>query len=358
MIEIPTGDEGPREVEVATELPEALPVLPLADSVPYPDTLTPLAVGQERSVKLVNDVLVRATGCWRWSPRARATSRTPGPEDLYGVGVAGVVARMLKVPDGTLRILVQGSQRVGLGEFVQSEPYLVARIEPLPDIVVPSPELEALHRNVQAHLLADHRGGPVPARGAPGRGRQPRRPRRARAHDRRRRCGSSTEERQELLEERDVAKRLRRLSELLARELELISIGTRIQSQVESEMEKGQREYFLRQQLKAIQDELGEVDETQAEANELRERIEAANLPELRAQAGRARARALRAAAAAGRRARRDPHLPRVARRPAVVGRRPRTASTSRRRARSSTATTTTSRRSRTASSSSSRCAS
>ena len=89
-----------------------------------------------------------------------------------------------------------------------------------------------------------------------------------------------TEERQELLEERDVARRLRRLSELLARELELISIGTRIQSQVESEMEKGQREYFLRQQLKAIQEELGDFDETQAEAEELREQIVAANLPE------------------------------------------------------------------------------
>ena len=85
-----------------------------------------------------------------------------------------------------------------------------------------------------------------------------------------------TEEKQALLEERDVAKRLRRLSELLARELELISIGSRIQSQVQSEIDKGQREYFLRQQLKAIQEELGEVDEPQAEANELREQIEAA----------------------------------------------------------------------------------
>src|ERR671920_1806570 len=89
-----------------------------------------------------------------------------------------------------------------------------------------------------------------------------------------------TEEKQALLEERDVARRLRRLSELLARELELVEIGTRIQSQVQSEMDKGQREYFLRQQLKAIQEELGEVDETQAEAQELRERVEQADLPE------------------------------------------------------------------------------
>ena len=102
----------------------------------------------------------------------------------------------------------------------------------------------------------------------------------------------STEEKQELLEERDVAKRLRKLSELLAREAELISIGTRIQSQVQSEMEKGQREYFLRQQLKAIQEELGEVDEQQAEVNELREQLEKADLPEDVMQGRRARAAA------------------------------------------------------------------
>ena len=154
-----------------------------------------------------------------------------------------------------------------------------------------------------------------------------------------------TEERQELLEERDVAKRLRRLSELLARELELISIGTKIQSQVQSEMDKGQREFFLRQQLKAIQEELGEVDEAQAEAAELREQIEAANLPEHALEAGRARAAALRAAAPAVGRARRDPHLPRVDRRRCRGRRAPTTTSTSRRRARRSTATTTTSRR-------------
>src|SRR5207244_11622027 len=90
----------------------------------------------------------------------------------------------------------------------------------------------------------------------------------------------STEEKQELLEQVDVAKRLRRLSEVLARELEVIQIGSRIQSQVQSEIDKGQREYYLREQLKAIQQELGEADEQQAEINELRERIEAANLPE------------------------------------------------------------------------------
>src|SRR5947199_4744452 len=138
----------PQEVELGSALPKVLPVLPLKDSVPFPDTLTPLAVGQERSVRLVNEVL----GGNRMLVMVASKNpeiETPGPEDLYRVGVAGVVARMLKVPDGTLRILVQGGRRVRLTEFIATDPYLVARIEEEPDVVVQSPELEALARNVQ-----------------------------------------------------------------------------------------------------------------------------------------------------------------------------------------------------------------
>jgi ATP-dependent Lon protease len=259
-------------------LPQALPVLPLRDSVPFPDTLTPLAIGQERSVKLVNDVLagnrmlVMVAGT---DPEAD----NPGPEQIYRVGVAGVVARMLKVPDGSLRILVQGGQRVELTGFPATDPYMVARIEPRPDELDAGPELEALTRNVQgtfSQIIAEVPYLPEELQLAVANLEDP-------AELANMIAGSlrlKTEEKQELLEEQNVARRLRRLSELLARELELISIGSRIQSQVQSEMEKGQREYFLRQQLKAIQDELGEVDEQAAEANELREQIEAAGLPE------------------------------------------------------------------------------
>ena len=137
------------------------------------------------------------------------------------------------------------------------------------------------------------------------------------------------EEKQELLEEVDVAKRLRRLSELLAREIEVMELGSKIQSQVQSEMDKTQREYFLRQQLKAIQEELGEEDETQAEINELREQIEEAELPEDAAQGRPSASWPARAAAARGGRVRRDPHLPRVDHLPALVASRPRTTSTS-----------------------------
>ena len=203
----------------------------------------------------------------------------PGPDELYDVGVAGVVARMLKVPDGTIRILVQGTERVRLTDYVAEEPYLIARIEPLPDVVEPSPELEALTHNVQrtfAEIIEQIPYLPEELQLAVANLDDPS----ALAHLIAGALRISTEEKQELLEQVDVGKRLRRLSEVLARELEVVQLGTKIQSQVQSELDKGQREFYLREQLKAIQQELGEGDEQQAEINELRERIEQANLPE------------------------------------------------------------------------------
>jgi ATP-dependent Lon protease len=260
------------------ELPDGLPVLPLRDTVPFPDALTPLAVGQERSVKLVNDVLGGERMLAMVASR-NPDAEAPGPSDLYEVGVAGTVARMLKVPDGTLRILVQGGRRVRLNDFIATEPYLVARIVEEPDIVDDSPEIEALARNVQAtfaQIIQQVPYLPEELQIAVANVDDPSELSYMIAAALR----IKTEERQELLEERNLARRLRRLSEILAREAELISIGSRIQSQVQSEMDKGQREYFLRQQLKAIQDELGETDEQAAESKELRERIEEAKLPD------------------------------------------------------------------------------
>jgi ATP-dependent Lon protease len=266
------------EVEARSSLPDALPVMPLRDSVAFPETLMPLAVEQERSVRLVNDVLTGNRMLVMVAAREGA-GEEPGPDELYRVGVAGVVARMLKVPDGTLRILVHAAQRVELGDFVATEPYLVARISESPDVVVPSPELEALHRNVQttfSRIIEAVPYLPEELQMAVANLEDPA----ELAHMIAGALRIKTEDKQALLEERDVAKRLRMLSELLARELELVEIGSKIQSQVQSEMDKGQREYFLRQQLKAIQEELGEVDETQAEATELRERLEQAGLPD------------------------------------------------------------------------------
>jgi ATP-dependent Lon protease len=285
-IHIPSGEADVETAAVRTQLPDALPVLPLRESVPFPETLTPLAIGQERSVKLVNDVL----GGNRMLVMVASKDpeeENPGPDDLYRVGVAGVVARMIKMPDESLRILVHGAQRVEIVDFIATEPYLVARIAEAPDIVDPSTELEALKRNVQStasQIVQEVPYLPEELQIAIANVDDPS----ELAHMIAGALRIPTEERQELLEERDVAKRLRRLSEILAREVELISIGSRIQSQVQSEMEKGQREYFLRQQLRAIQEELGEVDEQQAEAQELREMLDEAGLPEhVRKQADR-----------------------------------------------------------------------
>src|SRR5215211_2317970 len=277
-IHIPSADGEAATATVRTSLPDALPILPLRDSVPFPETLTPLAIGQERSIKLVNDVLAGNRMLVMVASK-HPGEENPQPEQLYDVGVAGVVARMLKVPDGSLRILVHGAQRVEIGDYIATEPYLVARIEEEPDEVTPSPELEGLHRNVQStfsRIIQEVPYLPEELQLALANLEDPA----ELAHMIAGALRISTEDKQRLLEERNVEQRLRLLSELLARELELVEIGTRIQSQVQSEMEKGQREYFLRQQMKAIQEELGEVDEQQAEAAELREQIEAAGLPD------------------------------------------------------------------------------
>jgi ATP-dependent Lon protease len=274
--------DAPLDVEEAIRagapLPDALPVLPLRDTVPFPETLAPLAVGQERSIHLIDDVL----GANRMLVMVASRDpelEEPGPGDLYEVGVAGAVARMVKIPDGSLRILVQGMQRVRVGPFVTEQPYMVARVEEMPDVAEPSAELEALSRNVQRTFseiveqipyLPEELQMAVANIEDPG----------TLGHLIAGALRIGVEEKQKLLEEVDVAKRLRHLSRILARELEVVQLGTQIQTQVQSEIEQGQREFFLRQQMKAIQDELGEGDEQQAEANELREKIEAAELPE------------------------------------------------------------------------------
>ncbi len=292
MIDIGVPNSGPVDVEVAGSrgLPDRVGVLPLRDTVTFPDMLIPLNVGQERSIELINDVLRGDRSIVMVASRS-TENETPGPDDLYTVGVLGVVARMIRVPDGTLRVLIQGGQRVRIERWLASEPYLVAEIAEAPDFVKQSPELIALMRNVQQTftnivtevpylpeelqiMVANVEDPSVLAHLIAGALRLP------------------TEEKQGLLEELDVSKRLRRLSEILARELEVVAIGSKIQSQVQSELDKGQREYFLRQQMKAIQEELGEADEVQAEVNELREQLAAIELPEdVRKQADRELAR-------------------------------------------------------------------
>ena len=255
-----------------------LPVLPLKETVVFPESMTPLAVGQERSVKLIDDV-VSGERMLALFTVENEEADPPGWDDLYRVGTVAVVHKMIKVPDGTLRILVQGVQRVRLVEPVQDEPYLVAELEDLPEVVPESPEVEALTRTVQqqfAQIIGLTPYLPEELQLAAANVDDPT----ALTHLIASTLRLKTEERQELLETADVEERLRRIAAILGREVEMSELGSKIQSQVASEIDKSQREFFLRQQLKAIQEELGEVDDQQAEINELLEQLEARDLPE------------------------------------------------------------------------------
>ena len=260
------------------ELPSALPVLPLKETVVFPDSATPLAIGQERSIKLIDDVVAGNRLLALVTVKSEDVEQ-PVWDDLYGVGTAAIVHKLIKVPDGTLRILVQGIERIRLESRVQDDPYMVAEIEPMPDVAEETPELEALTRNVQmlyGRIVALVPYLPAELELAAANVDDPS----ALSYLVASTLRLKTEEKQQLLEQADVEARLRELSRILNRELEVFELGTKIQSQVQSEMEKGQREFFLRQQMKAIQEELGEGDPEQAEIRELRERIDSADLPE------------------------------------------------------------------------------
>ncbi|NLE73535.1 MAG: endopeptidase La [Actinobacteria bacterium] len=272
------NEETPSDIADTENLPDTLPVLPLKETVVFPDTMMPLAVGQPRSVRLIDDVLARDRIMAVVAVKTEDVE-VPTPADCYNVGTLVSVQKMIKAPDGTLRIVVQGIRRLSVAEYVSEEPFLVARVHEYPDVVEEGKELEALQRNLVSIFLQIVKLVPYlpeelqmaavniedPA---------------TLGYFIASTMRTKTAEKQELLEEVDVAKRLRRLTGILNRELEVLELGTKIQSQVQSEIDKNQREYFLRQQLKTIQEELGEVDETQAEVNELRERIDSAELPE------------------------------------------------------------------------------
>jgi ATP-dependent Lon protease len=266
------------EVPIARAVAQRAAVLPLRDTVTFPDMLLPLNVTQRRSIDLINDVLRSDRQVVMLAARS-AEAEVPAPEDLYEVGVIGVVARMIRIPDGTLRVLMHGAARVRVQRWLATEPYLQAEVCELPDILRPSMRLTALARNVaqtfssiveQVPYLPEELRLMVANVEDPG----------ALANLIAGALRLQTSEKQELLEEQDVTRRLERLSQLLARELEVVRLGSKIQSQVQSELDKGQREYFLRQQLKAIQEELGESDGVAADVAELRRQLEAIDLPE------------------------------------------------------------------------------
>jgi ATP-dependent Lon protease len=277
------GGQAPRYVGFDEDLtgvavPETLAVLPLRGVVIFPAAIVPLLISRGASLKLVEDCLAgdRILG---FVSQKNPEDETPDPSGLYSRGTAGRILKMLRYPDRSVRILVQGLRRIETVEFVEREPYLRARVRTLGDVIQPSADLDAL----QAHMvtqfakfvsmtpyLPDELQVVVMNIKDPGKVTD------LIASN----LNIGVEEKQELLATLDVRLRLEKLSTILSREIELLELGHKIQSQVQTELNKNQKEFYLRQQMRAIQKELGEGDARSTELEELREKIDAANLPE------------------------------------------------------------------------------
>ena len=270
----------PAEVatDEASRVPSELPILPLRGVVVYPMMWLPLTVGQPRSIRLVDDAVVENRMIGLVASK-NVEKDEPGPDEIYSVGTAAIVHRLLKAPDGTVRLIIQGVERIRIGPYTQEHPYLRAHVEPAPEILEESVEMEALTRNavdlfrrlvsLVPHLPEELEIAAMNVDDA-----------RQLVYLIASSLRLDVADAQELLEIDRVRDKLVKLTMLLNRELEVLELGRKIQSQAQSEMEKMQREFFLREQLKAIRKELGEEDETAAEIRELEERIAAAGMPE------------------------------------------------------------------------------
>jgi ATP-dependent Lon protease len=262
-------------------IPDEMPVLPLRDTVLFPNSFMPLAVAREASVRLIDEAITSGRMIGVFTQR-EATVEEPAQDDLYPIGTATHIHKMFKLPDGSLRLIVQGLSRVRLERMVQSRPYLRAAVTIAEELLRDEDHLEidALQRNIKSNFqqvvslspllsddlqslagnitdpgkLADFIASSLPTLGTP--------------------------TKQEVLETLDIRARMDALNRLLIKELEVLELGSKIQSQVQSEVGKNQREYFLREQLKAIQKELGEGDDQAKEIDELRAKIDGAGMPD------------------------------------------------------------------------------
>jgi ATP-dependent Lon protease len=273
------GSDVSEEGDISDQIPSELPILPLRGVVVYPQTAVPLTIGQSRSIRLVDDVMAGEDRLIGLVASKNPELDTPEPEDLYSVGTVAIVHRLFRAPDGSIRLLVQGLARFRLGEFVHLDPYLKANVEIFPEMIEDDVEVEALARNARDQF--EHIAEMIPSI-----------PRELVASV----VGledplqtiytianfqrMDLNDAQELLELDPVLEKLRKLITILTHEVEMLEIGQKIQNEARSEIDKVQREYFLREQLKAIQRELGEGDEQTVEAEEFRQKIQVAEMPE------------------------------------------------------------------------------
>jgi len=260
-------------------IPSELPILPLRGLVVYPETAVPLSIGQPRSIRLVDDVLSADDRLIGLVTSKNPEDELPGPDGLYRVGTVASVHRLFRAPDGTIRLLVQGITRFVVSEFVQEEPYLKAKIQLSPVRVERDLEIDALTRQARdqfAEITNLVPAVPQELVDAVMTLDDPLQVVYTVANFQR----LELTEAQELLEINSVSEKLHKLVNFLTRELEMLEIGQRIQNQARSEIEKVQREYFLREQMKAIRSELGEEDDQTVEIDEFRRQIDEADMPE------------------------------------------------------------------------------
>jgi ATP-dependent Lon protease len=259
------------------DIPEDLPILPINESVLYPKMILPLMVSQERLIQLIDAALLANKMIGIVAIKTKQVEEVK-PEDLFDVGCAAHILKMLKMPNNSLRLLIQGTSRIRLTEFTQREPYIRAKVAPLKDQGEKTTDTQALMVGVKGIFQKVVELAPnLPAELAimamnveePG----------ALADLIASTLSIPLADKQNLLETLDVKGRLERANFLLTKELTVLELGSKIQSQVREGIDKSQREYFLREQLKAIQKELGEKDERTAEIEELRQRMAQAKLP-------------------------------------------------------------------------------
>src|SRR4030043_1018576 len=261
------------------KIPSILPILPLRGLVVYPQTAVPLTSGQPRSIRLVDDVVAGEDRLIGLVTSRDPELEIPEPKDLFEIGTVAMIHRLFRAPDGTIRLLVQGTARFRLGEFEQHEPYLKAQIHLVPENEEEGLEVEALARNARdqfAHIGELITSIPRELVASVQAIEDPLQTVYTIANFQRMDLTAA----QSLLELDSIKGKLHKLVTLLTREIEVLEIGQKIQNEARSEIEKMQRDYFLREQLKAIQRELGEGDEQAAEVDELRQKIEAAKMPE------------------------------------------------------------------------------
>jgi len=282
---MPDRDEPLEVEELSTDrplnLPDELPILPLRDTVLFPNSFMPLAVARESSVRLIDEAISGGKLIGVFTQRD-ATVEEPQQQDLYSLGTASHIHKMFKLPDGSLRLIVQGLARLRLDEVTSTRPYLRARVSLAPETGADAQHLEidALLRNIRANFQQVVSLSPLLSDDLQTLSANITDPGRLADFIASSLTTISTAVKQEVLETRDVRARLDTLNRVLIKELEVLELGSKIQSQVQSEVGKNQREYFLREQLKAIQKELGEGDDQTREIEELRDKIEAAGMPE------------------------------------------------------------------------------